>query len=319
MSSVRSVRATLIAIVAVSFLTMAANCQAQRVTVNWRGQQLGLALERLAEQLPATLWLDRRVDFSQEVNLQLSNVQVADAIEQLTESYELAALHFGEILYVGPKKTTQGLAALLLRARAAAAKTPPAQAKGWLTKRNFSWPRLSEPRKLLGTMLDEAELSMERLELVPHDLWPERSLPASSLVDQAVLMLAGFDLTCEISADGRCRVVPIAYPLPDESDKLATARPQQEKRASTTHSEKRFSLKLENQPVGLVIEQLARQLKLQITWDEASLKATGRSRQALVSCDVKDVGIDQLLAAILEPAGLLARRETGKLVIQAQP
>ena len=45
-----------------------------------------------------------------------------------------------------------------------------------------------------------------------------------------VLLLAGFDLTCEISPDGKtCRVVPIEYPLPAfrerSSTRLANAVP----------------------------------------------------------------------------------------------
>lgn len=84
-------------------------------------------------------------------------------------------------------------------------------------------------------------------------------------------------------------------------------------------SERRFTLKLQNQPADKVVAQLAQQLKLQVVWDEDSLAAANVNRDASVSCDVKNVDLDQLLQSVLVPAGLEHTRTGNRLQIKAKP
>jgi hypothetical protein len=137
-----------------------------------------------------------------------------------------------------------------------------------------------------------------------------------------VLVLAGFDLTCEISRDGeKCRVVPIEYPLPASGAPLAEASSpvRLSDRSGANAARRRFSLRLENQAVGRVMEQLAGQLKLELSWNEDSLRANGRSRETLVSCQVADVDLDELLRGILKPAGLGFTKAGQRVEIYALP
>ena len=290
---------------------------AQRVTATWQGQQLGTALERLASTRQAPLWLDRRVDPRQTVDVQFTNVPFAQALAKLTEQHSLGATQLDSVIYVGPKKTARGLATLAVRARAALAQTPAAQRQQWLRAAPSSWPRLTQPRALLKELLAEADIELVDDKLVAHDLWQARELPPMALVDRAVLILAGFDLTCEISPDGKtCRVVPIEYPLPASGDApLAEASSP----VPATAMRQQFSLRLENQPVGRVMEKLAGQLKLELFWSEDSLQANERSHETLVSCQIKKVDLDELLRSILEPAGLGFSREGQRVEIYGLP
>ncbi|MCH8840831.1 MAG: hypothetical protein IH831_09195, partial [Planctomycetes bacterium] len=275
---------------------------AQRVTATWQGQQLGTALERLASTRQAPLWLDRRVDPRQTVDVQFTDVPFTQALAKLTEQHSLGTTQLDSVIYVGPKKTARGLATLARRARAALAQAPAAQRQQWLRAAPSSWPRLTQPRALLKELLAQAGVELVDDKLVAHDLWQARELPPLALVDRVVLILAGFDLTCEISPDGKtCRIVPIEYPLRASGDApLAEASSP----APGTVARQQFSLQLENQPVGRVMEQLAGQLKLELFWNEDSLQADERSRETLVSCQVKNVDLDELLRRILGPAGL---------------
>jgi hypothetical protein len=64
--------------------------------------------------------------------------------------------------------------------------------------------------------------------------------------------------------------------------------------------EQRFSVKLENQPVGKVIEQLAGQLGLVVEWHaDAAMR-----RETLTSCDVQNGTVEDLLGGVLAPTGL---------------
>ncbi len=302
---------------ALGALCLATLLLAQRITATWQGQQLGTALERLASTRQAPLWLDRRVDPRQTVDVQFTDVPFAQALAKLTEQHSLGVTQLDSVIYVGPRKTARGLATLARRARAALAQAPAVQRKQWLRAAPSSWPRLTQPRALLKELLAQAGIELVDDKLVAHDLWQARELPPLALVDRVVLILAGFDLTCEISSDGKtCRVVPIEYPLPASGDApLAEANSP----APGAATRQQFSLRLENQPVGRVMEQLARQLKLELFWTEDSLQANERSRETLVSCQIKNVDLDELLRSILSPAGLGFSREGQRVEIYGLP
>ena len=281
------------------------HCTAQNVSVTWQRQQLGVAFQRLAEVGSLPLWIDRRVDPTQLVDVKFSDLAVSDAITSLAAKYGLGTLDLGDQIYVGPRKTARGLASLILLARTSASRSAPNYRSKWMKPRDVSWPRFTEPRRLLEVTLSGVGITCHGLERVPHDLWPAKKFPQLSLVDQATLVLAGFDLALEITEGGSsCRIVSVKYPLLDRSRELEGKKVASQKDKEKRSAVKQFSLKLTNQPVGQVIEQLGNQLDLIVVWDAHSLAKTKRSKETLVSCDVKNVDLQGLLKAILEPAGM---------------
>ena len=87
---------------------------------------------------------------------------------------------------------------------------------------------------------------------------------------------------------------------------LATAK---RRKHPTTGGKQVFTLRVENQPVGKVLEQLGRRLGWKLAVDEAAIRAAGRSLDAQVSFAVENADEDQLLDALLAPAGLKAERD----------
>lgn len=309
-------RLTLGALLLASF--SATGVSAQRITATWRGQQLGTVLERLASTVNAPLWLDRRVDPRQTADAEFTDVPFRKALAELAGKHNLGVASLDGVIYVGPEKTARGLKSLSRQARAALRSAPAAQRKRWLQAAAWSWPRLSVPRALLADLARQANVELEGGDLVPHDLWPARVLPPLALVDRVILLLAGFDLTCEISPDGQtCRVVPIKYPLPVDGDEARPRTSDDSQRIVPADARQQFSLRLENRPVGPILEQLAGQLQLELTWNKASLRAKNLSRETLVSCDVTGTDLDGLLRGILEPAGLAFTREGRRVEIHA--
>lgn len=303
-----------------TLVPIAANGYAQRISVAWQKQELGKALERLTETGSLELWLDRRVDPTQRVSTTFSDVLVEDAIDDLVKQYKLSALRIGNLVYVGPPRTARGLAALLLQARAAPTEASPQVLEKWRRATPVRWPRLTQPGQLLEKLLADAGVKFTGLEQVPHDLWAQRNSSPLPLSDQVVLILAGFDLTCDISTDGlQCRIVPIEFPLPDETKKLLSHNPQSSPAERGRSGKKLFSLKLKNQRVDRVIEQVAPQLGYTIGWDEQSLALHQRSKTTLVSCEVKNAEFRELLSAILNPAGMDYSLVAGKLTIRGVP
>lgn len=77
----------------------------------------------------------------------------------------------------------------------------------------------------------------------------------------------------------------------------------------TKSGEKRFSLKVENQPIGAVIKTVASELKLELV-AESDVAA---AMQQLVSFDAVQLPLDKLLEQALKPAKLKATIEKDKL------
>jgi hypothetical protein len=151
-------------------------------------------------------------------------------------------------------------------------------------------------------------------ERIAHDLWAEGELPAMTLADQLTVLLAGFDLTFRILPEGRAiEIVPVDW----ESIAPAPPAAPTERRAErpTPGGRQVFTLRVENQPVGNVLGQLGRRLGWQLTVDDAALRAAGRSLDKRVSFRVENADEDQLLEALLAPAGLRAQRDGKKVRI----
>jgi hypothetical protein len=276
----------------------------------------------------------------------------------------LAFTPFNGAIYVGPAQTAGELATLSALARLSLSKTPADVRTRWLRVKAWSFPQLSEPRALLAELAKSVGAQLREAERIPHDLWAERSLPAMSTLDRAVLLLAGFDLTCQVSADGRqLRVVPISRPvhvtqthtvptsraaavdavLVDAPDAKLTRAGQKLTLATTVEAHERvrsairggttatvkgasprprsrravqrYTVEINNQPVGKVIDQLASQLKLEVIWPAAATDGSSNPRDKRVSCKVNEALLDELLEAILTPADLTFKRFRTKVTI----
>jgi hypothetical protein len=214
----------------------------------------------------------------------------------------------------------------------------------------------------LQEWLKQAGIRLEHDERIAHDLWPAGSYASLSLLERVVLLLAGYDLTCRISPDGRlCTVVPIERPVrytrvykfsprqsesfqqfrklfPDalieqkgedlvlrgdwqQHEQLASllttaAKPRRTPQSTRTRTSRQvYSLRIESQPLGSVLDQLAHQWQIAVAWAPDIQARASILRGTPVSCDVREVDEDGLLQAILEPAGLRFRRSEGRLEI----
>ncbi len=76
-----------------------------------------------------------------------------------------------------------------------------------------------------------------------------------------------------------------------------------------------FTLKIESQPVDRVIDKLGGQLGLTVQW----VSEPPQGSVGLVSCDVREADLDELLKAVLSPAGLTFERQNDKITIRPSP
>jgi len=78
-----------------------------------------------------------------------------------------------------------------------------------------------------------------------------------------------------------------------------------------------FTLRVEEKPVRTVMTTLSQRLNWQLHVDEAALQAAGLSFDRRVSFDVKDASEEELLRAVLRPAGLDFRKTGSRVEILA--
>ena len=78
----------------------------------------------------------------------------------------------------------------------------------------------------------------------------------------------------------------------------------------------RFKTNAPNQPLEKVLTQFASQLKLELKLDRAAFESAGVSLDQLVSFSVEDATFDQLMDAVVGPAGCTWRREGNLLEVR---
>jgi hypothetical protein len=88
------------------------------------------------------------------------------------------------------------------------------------------------------------------------------------------------------------------------------------RRSSVTEGKKVYTLRVEL-PIGKLLEALGSQMGIEIAVDKPAIAAAGISLKTKVRVDVKEVSADELLKAVLDPAGLtFARRDN---VVEIKP
>jgi hypothetical protein len=276
-------------------------------SVEWEQLPLGDAIGRLKAVSGVEVFLDRRVDPTQRVDLKLENARTEGIVARLAAARSLGHARLGPLFYIGPPQTAERLVALAALRRRDGAAVPVEFRRSLLERRRIAWPPLTEPRGLVTRLIDEHGWRVQGSERIPHDLWAAGALPTMMLADQLTVLLAGFDRTYRVLPDRRAiEIVPVDWDAIEPTSPASSAGSPPVRPAP--NGKEVFTLHIENQPVGKVLEQLGRRLGWKLVVDEAAIRAAGRSLDERVSFTVENAGEDQLLAALLKPAGLQAER-----------
>lgn len=286
-------------------------------SVRWQNLPLADAINRVRAVTQAPVLLDRRVDPSYRIQLTASNATVDEVLANLAGSIGLGHAHVGQLHYLGPMETATRLPALVADRRRDVAALDADLRRSLMRQRRLAWPRLSEPRGLISELIQQHGWKIVGAELIPHDLWAEGELPSMPLSNQLTVLLAGFDLTYRIDAARRAiEIVPVDW---EKFAPRAAVQPSSIPVPTARPGKQVFTLRVENQPVGRVLEQLAERLHWKLDVDESAIRAAGHPLDRLVSFHVENAGADQLLEALLAPAGLAATRDSDRIRIAPRP
>ena len=183
------------------------------ISVRWSGQELRTALQNLSKAQHIAIFLDRRIDPGQTLELTLNDVFLEIGLQEIADSQELGLSLFDEVAYFGPPDAAADLRTLAALALDEVRLVPAGKRAALLDRKALNWPELTKPRDLIAKLAEDAGLKVVGLDRVPHDLWPAGSWPPMRLTDRLSLLAIGFDLQLRVSKDGTAiAFVPRAKP-----------------------------------------------------------------------------------------------------------
>jgi hypothetical protein len=180
---------------------------------------------------------------------------------------------------------------------------------------------LAEPRRVVESAVEGRGWRIANVDAIPHDLWSSGRLGALSLTDQLTLLLVGFDLTFELRPkDQSIEIVPLRAVQTAHSTHAVTKQSPSSIKAPKTKqgARRQYTLRVQEQPVGAVLQALAKRLNWTIQIDEEGIRKAGKSLDTRVSFSVDKAAQEQLLEALLKPAGLDFRIDGERVRIIAE-
>lgn len=271
---------------------------------NWRAAPLGEALNNTADAFGVPLWIDRRVNLNAELTIRLEERPLSDLLSAIAATQGAAIAPLGPIVYVGPKESAAALPAV---ARAWHDEAP----KAWRGQRPLAWRRLVEPRGLVSRLVAELGQELANPEAIPHDLMRAGETPPMRAADQLTLLLLGFNLRAERADSDPRRIVltPIDYTA------FAASKPQRptpRRREPETQLQRRYTLRVVEQPLGPLLKQLAQRLGRVVNLDEIA----GERLKQRVSFEVRQATLEELMRAVGDAAGLDVRATPDEIVVR---
>lgn len=170
-------------------------------SVNWEGIPLKKVLADAETTHRIKIWIDRRVDISQPITLNLSGVSVGQSLAQLAQRCQCEVAFMNPLVAFVPQDQSASLLALRADLRRQVSELPASLRRDFLDSAPVSWERLSQPNNLLRQWLQPVSENLAGLDSLPHDVWDAGQLPDLPLVDRLLLLAFGFQQHLQIVAD----------------------------------------------------------------------------------------------------------------------
>jgi hypothetical protein len=218
----------------------------QKIGRAWGGEgdSIRHALQQITESHHVSIVLDRRIDPTQAISLNVPATPLRDVIAVLAKTVDAGIVVVGNVVYVGPTESAHKLQTLielrnsdLSKLSAGAKKTDKSPWKTLSTslapKRTIAWKDFDRPRDILKQTAEKLKIEIDGLDQLPHDLWAGSSLTQVTAIEALSLMLIQFGATFEFVPDrAAIRIATIpnrvvierSYPLANAKEITGAAR-----------------------------------------------------------------------------------------------
>lgn len=185
-----------------------------QISLRWSELPLRQALASLARSQHVAILLDRRIDPDRPIELTIDGQSLDEVLQCIASERQMGLSWLGPLAYFGPEEAAGRLRTLAALRVAEVKKLPGRRQAALARERAWQWNELATPRDLLAELAKEAQVTIDGLDLVPHDLWPAANLPALSWTDRLTLVANEFDLAFEFRDGGKgVRLVKINGPV----------------------------------------------------------------------------------------------------------
>lgn len=301
--------------------------------ISWKGAPLRPALARLSAAHGISIVLDRRIDPEQSIEFNAGEADLEEALRRLASKLKAGVSIFDSTVYIGPAQVTQRLATLaaigaerkklagLPELTTQELQTPRELLEAWSKTTGVTlagvdqlphdlWPAITFPAQspaarasLLLAGFDSAiEMSSDgkqaRIIPLPERVTMQKQFAGGTNPDNRAAQMREKFPAAEIDIVGKQLRVTGSFEDIDAIGRVLSG--EKVTRKEVRAGEQRFTLKVENQPVGAVARALAGKLKMEVTF------ATGTEEQLkqLISFEVDKATLEELLSKMLAPAGL---------------
>ena len=128
----------------------------------------------------------------------------------------------------------------------------------------------------------------------------------------------------DVAVDRRDIVVRGRLEDHEELARILSSTPSNRQRprrrsAKVQREEHAYTLRVSEQPLVRVLEQLGQQIRLEISYQGRPISESADELTQRVTFSVDNVKLDELLAAVLQPAGLVHQRSGQRVVVRRRP
>ena len=169
----------------------------------WKDAELRDRLLAFSNTENIAVMLDRRIDPSTLMNLGVENRTIEQIFWRLSSTAQIGVCRIEDCYYFGPVDTVVALPIAMDTLSRQAKKLRRRSDVKWTIKRPVQTGPLVASKMLIEAIADKHGFAVNGLDELPHDLWYEVSLPATSVIGQMQLLLAGFGKTFEINPEGK--------------------------------------------------------------------------------------------------------------------
>ena len=187
---------------------------AQPLSGSWTNIELRSLLNEVAAERHISILLDRRLNPSVELPIDISNVPLQIGLTTIARRANGDIAILENCVFSGPRSATKSLRTLIELRSIELQSNPGTISKKrrseLMERRTFAWIDLDTPREILDQITQPSGLTISNAELVPHDLWAAATLPAFTLPEALSVFLIQFDLTFRwINGGDSIELIPV--------------------------------------------------------------------------------------------------------------
>ncbi len=169
------------------------------LSASWANVELRDLLKKIGDERRIAILLDRRVDPTVQLPLNLTNSSLREGVRDLARLIGADISIADPVVYVGLPAATQRLRTLIeLRSSelySRESSIPERRRVELSAKHDVAWQDLDSPIEIVQRIADRYRLTIGHLDLLPHDLWVANTLPSVTAAEALSLVLIQFDLT----------------------------------------------------------------------------------------------------------------------------